>query len=213
LTQIIASLEVGREGAGSGEEAVTNLRNWLSHMNTKHTKEAYTKAGVDYQQSMQNLVAGGYSSYEASLEIAQKFIASRGDGFMKQWKEAGSKGDEEAQRKLMESFGLSEVFQDIQTINHLLAMRQNWDKYQSNKKQMGSKDAMGTIDVDYQKRAGTANKAWDRFKTRVSDVGITIGNALVPTLKSLLTTLTPIIGKSAILLKRILVQFVRSSAL
>jgi hypothetical protein len=195
LTQIIASLEVGREGAGSGEEAVTNLRNWLSHMNTKHTKEAYTKAGVDYQQSMQNLVAGGYSSYEASLEIAQKFIASRGDGFMKQWKEAGSKGDEEAQRKLMESFGLSEVFQDIQTINHLLAMRQNWDKYQSNKKQMGSKDAMGTIDVDYQKRAELANKAWERFKTRVSDVGITIGNALVPTLTSLLTTLTPIIGK------------------
>lgn len=195
LTQIIASLEVGREGAGSGEEAVTNLRNWLSHMNAKHTKEAYTKAGVDYQQSMQNLVADGYSSYEASLEIAQKFIASRGDGFMKQWKEAGSKGDEEAQRKLMESFGLNEVFQDIQTINHLLAMRQNWDKYQSNKKQMGSKEAMGTIDVDYQRRAELASKAWERFKTRVSDVGITIGNALLPPLTELMTTLTPIIGK------------------
>lgn len=195
LTQIIASLEVGREGAGSGEEAVTNLRNWLSHMNAKHTKEAYTKAGVDYQQSMQNLVAGGYSSYEASLEIAQKFIASRGDGFMKQWKEAGSKGDEDAQRKLMESFGLNEVFQDIQTINHLLAMRQNWDKYQNTKKQMGSQEAMGTIDVDYQKRAELANKAWERFKTRVADVGITIGNALLPTLTGLLTTLTPIIEK------------------
>lgn len=195
LTQIIASLEVGREGAGSGDEAVTNLRNWLSHMSTKHTIDSYNKAGVDYQKSMQNLVADGYSSYEASLQIAQKFIASRGDGFMKQWKAAGAKGDEEAQRRLMESFGLNEVFQDIQTINHLLAMRQGWDKYQDNKKQMGSKEAMGTVDVDYQKRAELATKAWDNFKTRVADVGITVGNALMPSLTSLLNTLTPIIDR------------------
>lgn len=52
LTQIIASLEVGREGAGSGDEAVTNLRNWLSHMNTKHTIDAYSKAGVDYPENI-----------------------------------------------------------------------------------------------------------------------------------------------------------------
>lgn len=195
LTQIIASLEVGREGAGSGDEAVTNLRNWLSHMNTKHTIDAYSKAGVDYQKSMQTLVADGYSSYEASLQIAQKFVASRGDGFMKQWKEAGAKGDEEAQRRLMESFGLNEVFQDIQTINHLLAMRQGWDKYQDNKKKMGSQEAMGTIDTDYQKRAELATKAWERFKTRVADVGITVGNALMPSLTGLLNTLTPTIEK------------------
>ncbi|MHA6912994.1 phage tail tape measure protein [Ralstonia pseudosolanacearum] len=194
LTQIISSLEVGREGAGTGDEAVTNLRNWLSHMNAKHTIDAYTKAGVDYQRSMQNLVAGGYSSYEASLEIAQKFIATRGDAFMKQWKAAGAKGDEEAQRRLMESFGLNEVFQDIQTINHLLAMRQGWDKYQDNKRKMGQ-EAMGTIDQDYQKRAELAAKAWEQFKTRVADVGITVGNALLPSLTSLLNTLTPMIGK------------------
>lgn len=195
LTQIIASLEVGREGAGSGDEAVTNLRNWLSHMSTKHTIDSYSKAGVDYQKSMQNLVAGGYSSYEASLQIAQKFIASRGDAFMKQWQAAGAKGDEEAQRRLMESFGLNEVFQDIQTINHLLAMRQGWDKYQDTKKKMGSQEAMGTIDQDYQKRAELAAKAWEQFKTRVADVGITVGNALMPSLTSLLNTLTPMIGK------------------
>lgn len=191
LTQIIASLEVGREGAGSGDEAVTNLRNWLSHMNAKHTIDSYSKAGVDYQKSMQNLVADGYSSYEASLQIAQKFIASRGDGFMKQWKEAGAKGDEEAQRRLMESFGLNEVFQDIQTINHLLAMRQGWDKYQDTKKKMGSQEAMGTIDEDYRKRAELATKAWERFNTSVADLGITVGRELMPSLTGLLDALTP----------------------
>ena len=193
LTQIIASLEVGREGAGSGDEAVTNLRNWLSHMNTKHTIDAYSKAGVDYQKSMQNLVADGYSSYEASLEIAQKFIAARGDGFMKQWKEAGAKGDADAQRKLMESFGLNEVFTDIQTINHLLAMRQGWDKYQQNKKEMSSQKALGTIDEDFMRRSQTMQKAWERFTTQVSDVAITIGGAFLPALSDVLDGLGPTI--------------------
>ncbi|KWZ43740.1 phage tail tape measure protein [Burkholderia savannae] len=195
LTQIIASLEVGREGAGSGEEAVTNLRNWLSHMNAKATIDAYKKAGVDYQKSMSNLVAGGYSSYEGSLLIAQQFIASRGEAFMKQWKAAGAKGDEEAQRKLMESFGLNEVFQDIQTINHLLAMRQGWDKYQQNKKDMGGKQAQNTIDQDYERRAALATVAWGRFKTSIADLGITVGRALLPSLTDLMTTVTPLIQR------------------
>ncbi|MBO1857970.1 phage tail tape measure protein [Burkholderia cenocepacia] len=197
LTQIIASLEVGREGAGSGDEAVTNLRNWLSHMNAKATIDAYKKAGIDYQKSMSNLVAGGYSSYEGSLQIAQKFIASRGDAFMKQWKAAGAKGDEEAQRKLMESFGLNEVFQDIQTINHLLAMRQGWDKYQQNKKDMGSAQALNTIDQDYARRAELATVAWGRFKTQIADLGITVGRALLPSLTELMNTVTPLIQRTA----------------
>ncbi|STQ91410.1 phage tail tape measure protein [Iodobacter fluviatilis] len=194
LTEIIASLEVGREAAGSGDEAVTNLRNWMAHMNAQHTISNYNKAGVDYQKSMSNLVSSGDSSYEASLKIANKFIAGKGDAFMKAWKDAGAKGNEDAQRRLMESFGLNEVFQDIQTINHLLAMRQGWDKYQQNKKQMGSKQAMGTIDEDYQKRINAATKAWEKFKTGLADLGISVGSALLPALTSLMTTLTPMIG-------------------
>lgn len=195
LTQIVASLEVGRAASGSGAEAVTNLRNWLSHMNSGHTVAQYEKAGVDYKKSMQNLVADGYSSYEASLVIAQKFIAGKGEAFSKAWAEAGKKGDEEAQRKLVESFGLNEVFQDIQTINHLLAMRQGWDKYNENKTKMGGKEAQSTIDVDYARRAELAEKAFERFKTKVADLGITIGNALLPPLTSALETITPWITK------------------
>lgn len=193
LTQIIASLEVGRSAAGTDGEAVTNLVNWMSHMNTEHTSKAYGKAGVNYQQSMQNLVAQGYSSYEASLQIADKFITGKGDAFMAEWQKAGKAGDENAQRQLMESFGLNEVFTDIQTINHLLAMRQNWDKYQQNKKQMGSSQALGTIDEDYTKRAQTAQKAWERFTTQITDVAITIGSVFLPALSDALDGLAPVI--------------------
>lgn len=193
LTQIIASLEVGRGAAGTDGEAVTNLVNWMSHMNTDHTTKAYQKAGVDYQKSMQKMVADGYSSYEASLQIADKFITGKGDAFMAEWKKAGEKGDESAQRQLMESFGLNEVFTDIQTINHLLAMRQNWDKYQQNKKDMGSQQALGTIDEDYIRRAQTMQKAWERFTTQITDVAITVGSAFLPALSDMLDGLGPVV--------------------
>lgn len=45
--------------------------------------------------------------------IHSAFIDSKGEAFAKEWKKAGKSGDEEAQRKLMESFGLNEVFQDM----------------------------------------------------------------------------------------------------
>lgn len=193
LTQIIASLEVGRGASGTDGEAVTNLVNWMSHMNTDHTSKAYQKAGVDYQKSMQQLVAKGYSSYEASLQIADKFITGKGDAFMAEWQKAGKAGDENAQRQLMESFGLNEVFTDIQTINHLLAMRQNWDQYEKNKKDMGGKQALGTIDEDYIKRAQTMQKAWERFTAQITDVAITIGSAFLPALADTLDGIAPVV--------------------
>lgn len=193
LTQIIASLEVGRGASGTDGEAVTNLVNWMSHMNTDHTSKAYQKAGVDYQKSMQQLVAKGYSSYEASLQIADKFITGKGDAFMAEWQKAGKAGDENAQRQLMESFGLNEVFTDIQTINHLLAMRQNWDQYQKNKKDMGSQQALGTIDADYIQRAQTMQKAWERFSAQITDVAITIGSAFLPALADTLDGIAPVV--------------------
>lgn len=193
LTQIIASLEVGRGASGTDGEAVTNLVNWMSHMNTDHTNKAYQKAGVNYQKSMQNLVAKGYSSYEASLQIADKFITGKGDAFMAEWQKAGKAGDENAQRQLMESFGLNEVFTDIQTINHLLAMRQNWEQYEKNKKDMGSKQALGTIDEDYIRRVQTMQKAWERFTTQVTDVAITIGSVFLPALVVALDALGPFV--------------------
>ena len=193
LTQIVASLEVGRGAAGTDGEAVTNLVNWMSHMNSKGLAENYHKASVDYQKSMSQLVAKGYSSYEASLQIADSFITSKGDAFMAEWQKAGKAGDENAQRQLMESFGLNEIFADIQTINHLLAMRQNWDKYQQNKKDMGSSKALGTIDEDYIKRTQTMQKAWERFTTQITDVAITVGNAFLPALSGMLDGLGPVV--------------------
>lgn len=195
LTQIMASLAVGRESAGSGEDAMANMRSWVAHMSAPSTIKAYENAGVDYRQSMSSLVAEGSSSYEASLAIAMKLIESRGDAFVKQWKEAAARGDENTQRQLMESNGLGEIFQDTRSVNHVLAMQEGGDKYRQSKAAIASPQVRGTIDGDFARRSETAQMAWLRMKTQLAELGITVGNALLPPLVTLMNTLTPIIAR------------------
>ncbi len=178
ITQIVASLEVGK-GSGSAEEAVTNMSNWLAAMGRGDTIQKYAKAGVDYQGSMQNYVAQGFSQYEASLMIANRFIDSKGKAFLQQWKAAGARGDQEGQQKLMESFGLAEVFTDIQTVNHLLSMRQGWDKYLSSKQEMNAPAAISTLDKDAAKQNDTLEGRWRRMQIGFNDSAISIGQSCV----------------------------------
>ncbi|AOJ06385.1 phage tail tape measure protein [Burkholderia mayonis] len=193
LSQIVASLAVGREGAASGDDAAGNLRAWLARMTSGSTAKAYEKAGVDYRKSMSNIVGAGYSEYEASLEIARKFIASHGDGFAAEWKRAGARGDAGAQRKLMEQFGMREVFQDPRAIDHLLSMRGNWDKYQATKQAIGGKQAAGALDEDHARRAETASAAWGKLQAQIDDLGVTVGDTLLPPLTDVMNTLSPMV--------------------
>lgn len=182
IAQIVASLEVGREGAGTEGEAATNMRNWLSSMNRGDIARRYQMQGVDYRGSMSDYVASGYSQYEASILIADRFIKSKGADFMKQWQSAGAKGDKEAQQRLMESFGLSSIFTDVQTVNHLLAMRQRWGDYQNIKKGMYSPAAQGAGDRDFDKRSEELVVKGKRILISLKDMSLTIGEALAPSL-------------------------------
>ncbi|EAY1844835.1 TPA: phage tail tape measure protein [Salmonella enterica subsp. enterica serovar Montevideo] len=192
ITQIVASLEVGK-GSGSAEEAVTNMSNWLAAMGRGDTIGKYAKAGVDYQGSMRNYVAQGFSQYEASLMIANRFVDGKGKAFLQQWNAAKDSGDQEGQQKLMESFGLAEVFTDIQTVNHLLAMRQGWDKYQSNKQEMNSPTAQNTLSTDFKKQNDTLEARWRRTQVSFNESAISIGESLKPALIQLGETFIPLI--------------------
>lgn len=196
IKEIVASLEAAK-GSGSAEEAVTNMTNWMGAMTRGDTVKKYEKAGVNYEASMRDYVAKGYSQYEASLMIADRFIKGKGDAFMRQWQEAGARGDGESQQKLMESFGLSEVFTDIQTVNHLLSMRQNWDQYQSNKAQMSDPASQNVLDSDFGKQGDTLDARWRKSQVAMNEVALSIGSALRPSLVSLADTMIPLLDSFA----------------
>ncbi|WP_289996175.1 phage tail tape measure protein [Photorhabdus laumondii] len=196
VSQIIASLEVGREGAGTEGEAATNMRNWLASMGRGDIAKRYAEADVDYQTSMSRYVSSGYSQYEASIMIADRFIKSKGADLMKEWKKAGARGDEDAQRMLMESFGLSSIFTDVQTVNHLLAMRQRWGDYQRIKTGMGTDSAQKSVDTDFDKQNDTLEAQWRRTQIEFNDSAISIGQSLRPALIQLAETFIPLMDKT-----------------
>ncbi|EAV6568945.1 TPA: phage tail tape measure protein [Salmonella enterica subsp. enterica serovar Panama] len=198
VSQIIASLEVGREGAGSEGEAATNMRNWLASMGRGDIARRYADSGVDYQGSMSQYVAAGKSQYEASILIADRFIKNKGKEFLSQWEKAGAKGDREAQQTLMESFGLSSIFTDVQTVNHLLAMRQRWGDYQKIKEDMNGPTAQNSINTDFGKQNDTLEARWRRTQVGFNESAISIGESLRPALIQLGETIIPLmdsIGK------------------
>lgn len=198
IAQIVASLEVGREGAGTEGEAATNMRNWLASMNRGDIARRYMMQGVDYKGSMSDYVSAGYSQYEASIMIADRFIKSKGADFMKQWQNAGAKGDRDAQQRLMESFGLSSIFTDVQTVNHLLAMRQRWDDYQNIKKGMNGPAAQGSIDRDFDKRNASLESKGRRILVSLKDMSLTIGESLTPSLSGLADHIIPVLDKTGL---------------
>ncbi|RLM25330.1 phage tail tape measure protein [Brenneria alni] len=195
VTQIVASLSVAK-GGGSTDSAVSNMTSWLSVMNSNDTRMKYEASGIDYEKSMQNYIAGGFSQYEASLMIADRFIGDKGEAFLQPFQAAGAKGDTAAQQKLMASFGLSEVFTDTRSVNHLLSMRQNWGKYQSNKQTMTSPDAQNTLDTDFASQNDTLAARWQRMQIALNEVEIGVGKSLRPTLISLSDAIIPIIDQA-----------------
>ncbi|MEI7408720.1 phage tail tape measure protein [Pectobacterium aroidearum] len=195
ITQIVASLEVAK-GSGSAEEAVTNMTNWLAAMNRSDTIQKYEKAGINYKASMQDYVAKGFSQYEASLMIANRFIDGKGKAFAEQWQKAGARGDKETQQKLFESFGMAEIFTDIQTAQHLISMRQDWGKYQSNKQEMNSPESQQTLDKDAAKQNETLEARWRQSQIAMNEAAIGIGESLKPALISLGETIIPLIDQA-----------------
>ncbi|MFE8150190.1 phage tail tape measure protein [Brenneria goodwinii] len=195
VTQIVASLSVAK-GAGSAESAVSNMSSWLNVMNSSDTSKKYEAAGVDYEKSMQSYIAGGFSQYEASLMIADRFIKDKGEAFLKPFQEAGAKGDTATQQKLMASFGMSEVFTDTQSVEHLLSMRQDWDKYQNNKQAMNSPEAQNTLNNDSARQNDTLEARWRRIQIALNEAALGIGQSLVPVLTSLSDAIIPIIDQA-----------------
>lgn len=60
----------------------------------------------------------------------------------------------------------------------------------------------GSVAREFARRAETTEYAWQRFKNQVNEVGLAIGNALLPAIKETLDFLGPIAGKIAALVEQ-----------
>lgn len=210
-----ALMQTMRAGAGSAGEAETYMRNWFSHMSANATQEHFKSVGIDFEKAkLEKVIAskGKTSNVEASFMVFDDYINKVVESgqvktydkkgklksstdmkaelatAMEQAKKDGLQGEALTQyvKSAVQRVGLSSVLQDMQATQAYLAWMTGKDKYYETRKTLDTGEVKGTIDRDWDEQNRLTTAQWERLKTAMMDLGITIGNVLSPAVGSLL---------------------------
>lgn len=197
VAEIGASLQIARKGAGTSDEAANNMRNFLSKLTAPDTMKDFEKAGIDLQKSMQNLVANGMTPMGAMFSTIEQYVGTKSPKALAEFTKAMSiKDDKERQMavdRLNETYKLGELFQDQQAMSFIRPMIGNKDEFERIKQgSLNSANSNG-IGKDYDKRMGSSAEQLKSFKIHITDLAVTIGNALLPAVNQTLTSIKPMI--------------------
>ncbi|MEW6309939.1 MAG: phage tail tape measure protein [Pseudomonadota bacterium] len=195
VAEIGAALQIARKGAGSNDEAANNFKNFLQKITAPDTLKDFEKAGIDLKGSMMNLRAQGLTPVQSMLAIITQYMQSKGPAAAGQFQQAmaikDDKEREAALQRLSEAYKLGELFQDMQAMSFIRPAIANQGEMKDIKQ--GSMEAgdKGLLDADFKKRMEGATEQFKAFKIGLMDIGITIGDALLPPLTELLQEVRP----------------------
>lgn len=197
VAEIGASLQIARKGAGTSDEAANNMRNFLAKITSPDTIKDFNKAGIDLQKSMQNLVANGMTPMGAMFSTIEQYVGTKSPKALAEFTKAMSiKDDKERQMavdRLNETYKLGELFQDQQAMSFIRPMMGNKDEFERIKQgSLNSANSNG-IGKDYDKRMRSSAEQLKSFKIHITDLAVTIGNALLPAVNQTLISIKPMI--------------------
>ncbi|UCP10257.1 phage tail tape measure protein [Pseudomonas sp. MM213] len=186
VTQLGAMLQVQMKTAGGADEAANNLKNWMEKIGSGDTVEAYKKAGIDYQGSMNTGLQNGKSTLESSFELAQKYIAATDPKKAAAMAEATAKISKEADpvkaqamlASLEQALRTGDLFADMQVKGALTAFMQNKDMYA--KLKADSASATGILDKNLEERRQSSAQKWSEMAQTMDDAMRAIGDAFRP---------------------------------
>lgn len=194
LSQLVSSLSATK-GADTEANTAARLGSFMNAVGRTDIADSYYNAGVDYNASLKSYMKGGYSQYDAAVQISNELIDSKGSQFQQLWDKASKAGNVDAQQSLMQRYGLQEVFRTPEAVNHAMSMKQNWQRYQSNQQVMNSPAATQTLDLDFARQNDTLTARWNRMTTSLMNIALNVGEALTPVLVSLSDALIPILDQ------------------
>ncbi|MGR3966125.1 phage tail tape measure protein [Pseudomonas sp. 910_23] len=198
VAEIGASLQIARRGAGTNDEAANNFKNFLSKITAPDSIKAFEKAGIDLKSSMKNLVNEGFSPAEAMIKILTVHLGKKAPAAAAQYGKALDLNDDQEKQialaRLDEAYKLGELFVDQQVLSFVrpaLANQKDLGDIQT-----GSKDAAdkGVLDEDWKKRMGSSKEQLKSLRINLSDIGISVGNALLPALVDVTKALVPLMA-------------------
>lgn len=198
VAEIGAALQIARKGAGSNDEAANNFRNFLQKITSTDTLKDFQKAGIDLQGSMMNLRAKGFTPVQSMLEVITQYMSTKGPAAAGDLQRVMAIKDdaerEQALQRLSEAYKLGELFQDMQAMNFIRPAIANMGEMKDIKQgSMGAadKDLLG---ADLKKRMETTSEQFKAFKIGLMEIGITVGDALLPPINDVLHAVKPVVS-------------------
>lgn len=211
VVNMASRLQIARRTAGSNDEAANNFKNFLSKLTSPDTQKDFEKIGIDLGASLQRSAKDGLDPIEAGVSIIMARMKQAAPGAAAEMqklstelaniKDPAQRAAEMERRKgfienLGQRAGLGEMFQDMQAMSYLLAELQNRGDL---KKIMGetasgkTDDGQNQIDVDWERRMQGSTEKFKLFKRQISEIGIVIGETLLPPLTELMGQIQPVV--------------------
>jgi TP901 family phage tail tape measure protein len=214
VAEIGASLQIARRGAGSNDEAANNFKNFLSKLTAKDTLKSFEGAGINLQESMQNLVGKGFTPVQAMLEVITQYVGSKGPKATQEFQKAMAIKDdaerEVALKRLKEAYKLGELFADMQVLSFVRPALANRNDLSGIQQKSISDADKGVGDADWQKRMESPKEQLKALTVNLSELGISIGSVLLPALVDVTQAAIPLVrgfadwaGENPVLVKSI----------
>jgi phage tail tape-measure protein len=197
VTQLGAMLQVQIKSAGSADEAANNLKNWVAKIGSEDTVNGYADAGIDYQGSMNAAIGKGLSTFEASFELARRYVEKTDPKKSKQLDQGLTQISQETDPAkaqamadaLAATLRTGDLFADMQVKTALMAYTQN-KKFYADLKQ-GASDPSGPrkdiLDKNLSERRESSSQRWAETGQAFNDSLRAIGDALRPATDALAT--------------------------
>ncbi|MCA5973232.1 phage tail tape measure protein [Pseudomonas sp. P135] len=198
VTQLGAMLQVQMKTAGSSDEAANNLKNWMGKIGASDTVDAYKKAGIDYEGSMQTGLQKGMSTLESSMALAQQYIQKtdpkKAEAMAAATAKISKETDPAKAKAMMESLSQAlktgDIFADMQVKAALTAYLQNKQLYNDLKSQ--SRNASGILDKNLAERREGSSQKWAELSQAANDAMRSVGDAIRPTTDAVAQGLTTV---------------------
>ncbi|KTB97383.1 phage tail tape measure protein [Pseudomonas sp. ICMP 10191] len=198
VTQLGAMLQVQMKTAGSSDEAANNLKNWMGKIGASDTVDAYKKAGIDYEGSMQTGLQKGMSTLESSMALAQQYIQKtdpkKAEAMAAATAKISKETDPAKAKAMMESLSQAlktgDIFADMQVKAALTAYLQNKQLYNDLKSQ--SRNAAGILDKNLAERREGSSQKWAELSQAANDAMRSVGDAIRPATDAVAQGLTTV---------------------
>ena len=201
IVEMAAALQIARKGAGTNDEAATNMRNFLQKIFAPDTVKNFADAGIDLQASLKQLAKDGIGPFEGTMRMVMEYMKSKSPQAAAEFKKAMQIEDdakrEQALQRIGEAYALSDLFRDMQAMNFLRPLVMQMDEYKKIKAESleaGKQDVLGE---DFQKRTASPVEQAKRLRVEFDLAAESLGKALLPSALAVGQALVPLIQRGA----------------